>query len=154
MQASRRRPVHAVALLLYFDEWLRLRKNRIRESACIKDDAVLKSIDKKEQRTIQIVELDAEFIDFYLSFLLLTLLPYARQKSACKRKADKTKLRLVLNIAKHYENHWATLLDIIREYNIGLIRAAEKSDLPSAFVSPLTLLGIFLILKNHSLFSQ
>ena len=70
MQASRRRPMHAVALLLYFDEWLRLRKNRIRESACIKDDAVLKSIDKKEQRTIQIVEPYAEFIDFYLSFFI------------------------------------------------------------------------------------
>ena len=66
MQASRRRPMHTVALLLYFDEWLRLRKNRIRESACIKDDAVLKSIDKKEQRTIQFLEPYAEFMTFIL----------------------------------------------------------------------------------------
>ncbi len=37
-------------------------------------------------------------------------------------------LRLVVNIAKRYNNHGLSLLDLVQEGNLGLIRAAQKFD--------------------------
>ena len=42
-------------------------------------------------------------------------------------------LRLVVSIAKKYKNNHMTLLDIIQEGNIGLMKAAEKYDSSKGF---------------------
>src|SRR5579885_3786693 len=42
-------------------------------------------------------------------------------------------LRLVVSIAKRYNNHGISLLDLVQEGNLGLIRAAQKFDPSKGF---------------------
>lgn len=50
-----------------------------------------------------------------------------------KKRLEEANLRLVVSIAKHYTGHGMSLMDLIQEGNLGLIRAVEKYDYRKGF---------------------
>jgi RNA polymerase primary sigma factor len=51
-----------------------------------------------------------------------------RGNAAARERMIRANLRLVVSIAKHYSNRGLTLLDVIEEGNVGLLKAVERFD--------------------------
>ena len=51
-----------------------------------------------------------------------------QQDMAARERMVRSNLRLVVNIAKHYQNRGMPLMDLIEEGNIGLLKAVEGFD--------------------------
>ena len=57
----------------------------------------------------------------------------AHNDTEAQQQLIETNLRLVVSIAKHYANQGLSLLDLVQEGNIGLMRAAQKFDYKRGF---------------------
>jgi RNA polymerase primary sigma factor len=53
--------------------------------------------------------------------------------NAARRRLTESNLRLVVSVARRYQNRGMSMLDLIQEGNLGLIRAVEKFDYHKGF---------------------
>lgn len=97
-----------------------------------KDKSKKKSTDDKFHRNLDATQMYLSEIGFSPLLTAEEEVKYSRMalrgEEAGRKRMIESNLRLVVKIARRYLNRGLTLLDLIEEGNLGLIRAVEKFD--------------------------
>ncbi|MBM4403779.1 MAG: RNA polymerase sigma factor RpoD [Candidatus Cloacimonetes bacterium] len=83
---------------------------------------------KNARRKIRRVELETRMTGSELVFLLREIERAEQTKERAQNEMIEANVRLVISIAKRYNNRGIEFLDLIQEGNTGLMRAVEKYD--------------------------
>ena len=83
---------------------------------------------KNAKRKIRRIELETKMTSEEMMFIVSQIKRGEKIKEASKNKMIEANVRLVVSIAKRYNNRGLDFLDIIQEGNSGLMNAVEKYD--------------------------
>ena len=117
---------------------LKRRRKEEKKQAIFNDDEVNDNLYENEETEHDEKEIDNAIRQYLAEIGRFPLLTAEQELQIAKKVANgdheaqkrliEANLRLVVSIAKRYNNHGVSLLDLIQEGNMGLIRAAQKFD--------------------------